>query len=463
MVRICWLFSLVLLFPLVARGAHPLGVWLLLPQVTVPGTPVAELTIGGEAYLLLEGAHPQSPLDAFLWNPDGSLPLTAAPGDTFDSVDGLTVLRTAAGPLVFARGAFVIGGVSTKLAMWDGVDWSLPGGAVTGISVNAMAVRDTPTGEELWIGGNLQSVPGLPNFTQLAAFDGSTWVAPGPFVGFVDTLLMVPEGAPDGDVIYITGSITLAGTSPVSNIVRYDGVTWDGMAGGTIGTDLVASSIELVPGDREIWLTGNFVEVGGVPAERVARYRNGAWEALGTGLPLAGGKLLILPTAFGDWVYPEDLTLGFPFNSYAWDPQAQAWTGTPSSAAGAYSFESPSGLFPAGFYRDASPTARYEWCSEGREFIRTDVNDDGTFNIADVIRLLNYLFPPLDPLPPISCLQAADITADAEVDISDAIVGLEILFGGSSILILPPYPNCDFNFGTALVGTLTCADAPFCP
>ncbi|MGA1533813.1 MAG: proprotein convertase P-domain-containing protein [Planctomycetota bacterium] len=59
-------------------------------------------------------------------------------------------------------------------------------------------------------------------------------------------------------------------------------------------------------------------------------------------------------------------------------------------------------------------------------FVRADVNDDGSVNIADAVFLLNSLFVP--GFGSIPCEQAADVNDDGGVNIADAVFTLNSLF-----------------------------------
>ena len=71
-------------------------------------------------------------------------------------------------------------------------------------------------------------------------------------------------------------------------------------------------------------------------------------------------------------------------------------------------------------------------------FVRGDLNDDGTVNIADPIALLGYLFG-TDEVP--ACQDAADGNDDGDINIADAIAILGHLFGGTGELPAP-FPDC---------------------
>ena len=91
----------------------------------------------------------------------------------------------------------------------------------------------------------------------------------------------------------------------------------------------------------------------------------------------------------------------------------------------------------------------------GLEFLRADVNQDGSFDIADPIRLLGALFSNL----PVTCDQAMDVNDDEAVDIADAIAALGNLFSGAPDPAVP-FGACGVD---PTVGTLPCGAHAACP
>ena len=129
---------------------NPFGSLVPVPNLSIPGTPEAELNINGEAFLLLSTDLPLNPIEAQLWNPTNSIPLVFPATVTANDIEGVTGMQTAQGPRVFFWGDFEVSGVATRLIEWDGTNWDLPGGAVEGITPSAVAVRQTGGGPELW-------------------------------------------------------------------------------------------------------------------------------------------------------------------------------------------------------------------------------------------------------------------------------------------------------------------------
>lgn len=89
-------------------------------------------------------------------------------------------------------------------------------------------------------------------------------------------------------------------------------------------------------------------------------------------------------------------------------------------------------------------------------FLRGDVNENGSVNIADAVVLLRRMFG-LDPSG--NCLAASDTDADGEVDISDAIRLVTYLFSGG-LAPEDPYPSCGIGLSPLAV---PCDSHSWCP
>ncbi|MEC9477499.1 MAG: putative metal-binding motif-containing protein [Planctomycetota bacterium] len=87
-------------------------------------------------------------------------------------------------------------------------------------------------------------------------------------------------------------------------------------------------------------------------------------------------------------------------------------------------------------------------------FLRGDANADGSFNIADVITSLDFLFHSLN----VSCVQALDSNDDESVDIADAVFSLAALFAGGPEPS-PPGATCGVDVTT---GPLSCQSFSAC-
>ena len=89
------------------------------------------------------------------------------------------------------------------------------------------------------------------------------------------------------------------------------------------------------------------------------------------------------------------------------------------------------------------------------EFTRGDANGDGTFDLADPIRTLDYLFSAAS----VTCLLALDANDDEMIDLADGISQLNSLFQGAGPLP-DPFGTCGVD---PTAGALTCDAFTACP
>jgi len=74
-------------------------------------------------------------------------------------------------------------------------------------------------------------------------------------------------------------------------------------------------------------------------------------------------------------------------------------------------------------------------------FVRGDSNNDGLFDIGDVVFLLDFFFA---GGPSAACSSAGDSNGDSQLDVGDAIYILGTLFAGGTNPP-PPFPNCGID------------------
>ncbi len=92
----------------------------------------------------------------------------------------------------------------------------------------------------------------------------------------------------------------------------------------------------------------------------------------------------------------------------------------------------------------------------GIEFVRGDVNADGSFNIADAVASLAALFSGAGPL---TCDDAADLNDDGAVDVADPVSALASLFSAAPSPVTP-FPDCGLD---ATADPLSCDSFSSCP
>ena len=94
--------------------------------------------------------------------------------------------------------------------------------------------------------------------------------------------------------------------------------------------------------------------------------------------------------------------------------------------------------------------------NRGPRFVRGDVTADGRLNVIDSVTLNAYLFAGRSVLP---CLKSADTDDSGRIDLADAILILNHLFGLGAAPA-PPYPGCGTD---GVEDNLSCDRFPMCP
>jgi hypothetical protein len=170
----------------------------------------------------------------------------------------------------------------------DDLGWSELGAGVnsSGAAVHAL----TAIGSDLYVGGQFTKAGGLfPEPRNIAKLDTSddTWSALGDGVDGFGVRALVTIGTD----LYVGGGFDNAGGSPASRVARFD-TTQTGNAGWSeLGGGVDDSVWEMGVIGSDLYVGGDFTEVGGsgfLTANRIAKFRtsqtgNAGWSALGDG------------------------------------------------------------------------------------------------------------------------------------------------------------------------------------
>ncbi len=184
------------------------------------------------------------------------------------------------GPALYMAGKFpsAVGGAQYSIAKWDGQAWSGVGGGVPAGggggccpwgAINAMAVFDDGTGSALYVAGSFTSAGSSPA-TNVAKWDGKEWSAVGDGVpGPVHALAVFDDGS--GQTLYAGGSISIAGVGGVP-LLRLEGDAWVPVEGVLDGPTNALLTVAQPggPGDG-LYVGGDFSVVGGSAANCVIR------------------------------------------------------------------------------------------------------------------------------------------------------------------------------------------------
>lgn len=268
--------------------------WTTLAGSSLPGAAAYDLAVfddgGGAALYAAQGA-------VLRWTGSGWSTIGTTLGN--GGARKLHVHDDGNGPALFAAGSFTsIDGVpAVALARWNGSSWSGTGGFNPSANVLSLCTWNTGGSNVLAVGGTFVSAGGLPA-RNVATWNGVQWSALGSGTdGAVNALApMDPAG---GGALVATGSFDLAGGVPVSRIARFDGTSWSALGSGLEepplewnapwGYALLAVDDGAGPA---LFAGGHFARAGGVVASSIARFANEAWSGLGPAAGILGGDLL---------------------------------------------------------------------------------------------------------------------------------------------------------------------------
>ena len=164
------------------------------------------------------------------------------------------------------------------VATWNGSEWVQIGqGQLSGYTNGIMSF-----GGELIVSG----VRGIESGAQgLARFDGLDWQPLGN--GFDDQILRFGV---HGDELFAYGEFGRAGTAGgVEGLARWNGQEWRGVGAGGPNNEI----LEFVTYRDDLIAVGEFTEIGGVPANYIARWDGVVWSAIGEGAnaPILGAAV----------------------------------------------------------------------------------------------------------------------------------------------------------------------------
>lgn len=238
----------------------------------------------------------------------------------------------AGGSLTSSNGVQVSG-----VAEWDGATWQPLDGGTSGTDpqVRAMAgIDDCEDGETLFVGGAFTQVGGMA-VNRIAKWHDHEWSPLGSGVtgGNVLALAMFDDGLGGGPALFAGGSFTKAGGITVNRIARWDGTAWSSLDGGMSSGVVAALTVFDDGGGPALYAGGSFMDAGGVPAVRIARWNGRAWSAVGPGFD---GIVQALAVREADESGAAALFAGgnFTHTGVAEAARVAQWTGTEWTALG---------------------------------------------------------------------------------------------------------------------------------
>jgi hypothetical protein len=221
------------------------------------------------------------------WNGVGWSSLGTGAGNGVNSFVG--AITVASNGDVYVGGGFSqAGGVQAdKVARWNGTSWS-PVGSGAGVINGDISALVVAGNGDLYAGGNFTRLSGVLN-NRVARWNGAAWsplgAAPVGAANGVNGPVYALAIAGNGDV-YVGGQFTQVGGVAASNVARWDGIAWSTLGSGVGGAPNVTSQVIAlaVALNGDVYAGGYFTQAGGgMAVSNVARWDGTAWNALGTG------------------------------------------------------------------------------------------------------------------------------------------------------------------------------------
>ncbi|MBC8074562.1 MAG: hypothetical protein H7Y32_00675, partial [Chloroflexales bacterium] len=198
-------------------------------------------------------------------------------------------------------------------------------------------------GGSLYAGGSFDAAGAVANTNSLAAWDGAQWrslrsdlLFSDPQEDYINAVALLPDGK-----IFVAGDFNDSGRPLVSNIAFWDGARWRGT-----GLGLEDGSTAFLGGDGyavavndagQVFVGGDFEELGGLPFSRIAMWDGSAWQDLGGGVDGDVSALLIR----GDELYVAGgfSTVGNGITAVRvakWNMRTKTWSAVGNGPPGGY-------------------------------------------------------------------------------------------------------------------------------
>ncbi len=210
-------------------------------------------------------------------------------------VAGGTVFDDGSGPALYVCGEFTtIGDTRARsVARWNGSHWTRLGDGISN-NVLALAVFDDGSGPALYAGGFFSRV-GLDVANGIARWNGSTWSEVGGGVSqnseglppIVSSMVVWDDGT--GPALYVVGWFGAAGGVTAHNIARWKAGAWS-----AVGPDITITAAYAVPqitvfndavhGSSLIISTGGEALSGATPLHSLVAWNGTSWNDMGGGV-----------------------------------------------------------------------------------------------------------------------------------------------------------------------------------
>lgn len=127
--------------------------------------------------------------------------------------------------------------------------------------------------------------------------------------------------------VYIGGNFSLVGGVRANRVAKWNGTEWSALGSGLSGGNVLAIAVS----GNDVYVGGGFSSAGGIPASKVAKWNGTEWSALGVGISSNQGLGWVETLA----VLGGNLYAGGSFYAGTGDPDRIArWDGTSWSSVG---------------------------------------------------------------------------------------------------------------------------------
>jgi Secretion system C-terminal sorting domain len=164
-------------------------------------------------------------------------------------------------------------GFARYIAKWNGASWHDVGGGFNNVGTVLKVFQG-----ELIAGGFFNSA-GETYAPSIARWNGVEWRSMG--IGMTGPVYALEEF---GGYLYAAGSFQFAGTEECNSIARWDGTKWDPVGAGISGGGNFIFDLTVYNGS--LYAGGSFTEMNNISCSNIARFDGTKWHPLGTG---AGG------------------------------------------------------------------------------------------------------------------------------------------------------------------------------
>jgi hypothetical protein len=259
------------------------------------------------------------------------------PGASSGYVQPMKVWNDGTGEKLYVGGSFTDLGGSGYISSYDlssGTWMPIPGITAGGSFVTSFARFNPGSGEKLIVGGaNWDMLAGIPLTRGIAMWDGQNWHATGAnFDNFTQTVWALhvwDDGS--GPKLYIGGGFETIGGISANRIARWDGTTFEALGGGiTTASSSVFKITNYNDGSGDaLYAGGNFNNVEGNLIRRLARWNGSTWSQVGGGISFSSAaqgiaEMMVLDIGDG----PELFITGTQFSAEGNLPSnAARWNG----------------------------------------------------------------------------------------------------------------------------------------